>query len=217
MKKALSILGLTMLLVICVGFSSCSEDDEEGGSNNSKHKIEFYLDGKLLPWIQTVDGYDYDEENNIGNTLAYYYVPNKNFYLDIHFAKNNCYNWFQLSVYKDINELKIGDNILDYNYIDYQEQKIRTYVEASYSTDFNEDYAIHQWNPWYGYDYPQNIGSITVKNIDTKKQIISFEIKDLLVWKYKYDGIYEREQYGYDIIQHIIDATIEMYYTIENE
>jgi hypothetical protein len=39
MKKVLSVWSLTILLVTCVGFSSCSDDDKDDGGNGSSSSI----------------------------------------------------------------------------------------------------------------------------------------------------------------------------------
>ena len=39
MKKVLSIWSWAMVLALCVGFSSCSNDDDEGGSNKDFSKL----------------------------------------------------------------------------------------------------------------------------------------------------------------------------------
>ena len=46
MKKVLSIWSLTMLLVMCVGFTSCSKDDDDGGKGGDTKKFSELLLGK---------------------------------------------------------------------------------------------------------------------------------------------------------------------------
>jgi hypothetical protein len=61
MKKVISIWSLTMLLVMCVGFSSCSSDDDEGG-NGKEGKVggSFKLDGvEYVIDVEKSDVYTY--------------------------------------------------------------------------------------------------------------------------------------------------------------
>jgi hypothetical protein len=46
MKKVLSVWSLVMLMTMCVGFSSCSKDDEEEGDGNDTKKFSELLVGK---------------------------------------------------------------------------------------------------------------------------------------------------------------------------
>jgi len=192
MKKIFNIyLGITLL--VCTNFSSCQKIDDiinGNGNKNSKNKIEFYLDGKLLPWVNKTN----DTSDATGAVFYKYQYDNGVnvvFFALIFFDANNSdHNFYIHIINKDINDLKIGDNIFAYN------KTTKNTTECLYWTAYNTSYGAWGIN-----------GNVTIKNIDTQKQIISFEIKDLIVTG------------GASVLstdQHTINANIEMHYTFEN-
>ena len=105
MKKVFSIWYLTMLLmVMCVGFSSCSKDDDKDGSGGNSYEI--YVDGKLLP----------ADSDNYFLSRGHYTIPYESFDFTILFKAN--YSSFPLiSLYFNIPKVdlvKVGDDITKY-------------------------------------------------------------------------------------------------------
>jgi len=199
MKKVINLIGFwTILLVMCVGFFSCEEEDSGNSRINSNHKIEFYLDGKLLTWVNT---------KYFGDTevvfCKYLYREDSFLNLTIYFDKNDPLHMFYMSFnYMNFNDIKVGDDIL------------LKYKNATVS--YNPNRFLNDGFLWSSgvslpdYSRPRDPGTIIIKSIDTKKQIISFEIKNLLVGRFKgFSGESEREV-------HSINANLEMYYIFDD-
>ena len=105
MKKVFSVWSWAMLLALCVGFSSCSDDDDEGGSNSTK--VEIYVDGELLP----VDSDDYFR------ILGNYNIPYEYFNFTIVFKANYSSHNMMLFGFEipKADLVKVGDDITKYD------------------------------------------------------------------------------------------------------
>ena len=208
MKKYLNYsMVVVILMTLCIGFYSCSKDDNAGGGNNSKNKIDFYLDGTLIPWVDFC-GQKTEYVEAGAYTSATYYIskfndgtPMYDFEIYIYFDKVNAGHSFHVLIsQKNINDIKVGDDLLYQNTIVNQPSTI-----INYSRDIPSMGSPDSFNWWY-----KDPGTMIVKAIDTKKQFISLEIKDLFV------SHPAEPMFHVNYEEHTINANIQMYYTIEN-
>ena len=106
MKKVFSIWSWAILLALCVGFSSCSDDDDEVGGGTSTN-VDIIIDGEKMP----------TDETSVIMTNAHYVTPMEYMNILIHFEQY--YAPFPLlNIYfelEDLNSIKVGDDITKYN------------------------------------------------------------------------------------------------------
>jgi hypothetical protein len=185
MKETLSFFGLTLLLVVYVGFSSCSEDDA-GGGNNSGDKIEFYVDGKSMVLDNLLTSYAEhttyeDVPSKSGFSMYLYFKGGKQFVLDFYI--------------ENMNSVKKGDDITKYKHF-YSDTK----ADLFYNTSITEGAG------WYK-DLP---GSAVVEDIDLKNQIIVIKLDEVKA-KCTDSNDYSSGRTHY----HVLNANIKMHYDIE--
>ena len=127
MKKVLGIWFSAMLLALCVGFSSCSDDgDEKGGGDNSKNKIEFYVDGKLMVLDNLSTSYAEhttyeDAPSKSGFGMWLYFKGGEHFVLN-----------FDI---ENMNLVKKGDDITKYKHL-YSDTKADLFYNTSITIPF---------------------------------------------------------------------------------
>ena len=186
MKKVFSIWTWAMLLALCSGFSSCSDDNDEGGGNNSKNKIEFYVDGKLMVLDNLLTSYAEhttyeDAPSKSGFSMWLYFKDGEHFVLN-----------FDI---ENMNMVKKGDDITKYKHL-YSDTK----ADLFYNTSITET-AI--WSK----DLP---GSAIVEDIDYKSQVIVIKLEEVKV-KCTDANDYTDSRTHY----HILNADIKIHYDIE--
>ena len=171
MKKLCNFWSLTMLLVMCMGvFSSCSKDDDEGGSNGMSGSGELILDGNKLTVYSMYCSYTTSRKNLYISALTEKQPTGIGLHVD----------WYGL----DMNSLKVGDDLC----------KKATWFEFGYQTDSQDCFS-------------KSDISVIIKDIDTSKNQITFEFKDINI---KGTGLF-----GKPDETHIISGTITAKYVID--
>ena len=185
MKKKVSILFLTMLMVMFVGFSSCSKDNPIDG-NNSSEKIEFYVDGKLMVLDNVLTSYAKhttyeDAPTESGFSMWLYFKDGEQFILN-----------FDI---ENMDLVKKGDDITKYKHF-----------YSDVNADLSYNISITETATWYK-DLP---GSATVEDIDYKNQIITIKLEGVKVQGTNLNDYTDSRTY-----YNVLNANIKIHYDIE--
>ncbi|MDR1553271.1 MAG: hypothetical protein LBS69_07410 [Prevotellaceae bacterium] len=191
MKQTLKFWSLATLVALCVGFSSCSDDEEEGGSFA---QVEFYVDGELMYL---------DSGGSRATHTIYTDDPDDGFFdMQLLFKKGDHYYGFDLEIYNinNMNLVSAGDDIS--NLFD---GIIHTDGTLYGSLSYDGFYNWHKSYPGYPSTYGDP-GTVIVENIDTKNQIITIKL----------DGVQTKKlsSTGSTSYYHELDAKIKMHYNI---
>ena len=182
MKNFINFLMLVAFVaVLCL---SCSKNREEEGIIPEYEK-GFYMDGKLMPIVDTV-------VRHLTAKPGY----QSSFQVVFYFNKESIYPQFNFTLkIDDMNVIKKGDNIITkFPYPD-------TWITYYKSQPFTNDGSSYEWRP----DKP---GSVIVKEHDITKQFVSIEIKDLQL--HRRDGFdVVTDDYF------IVNVNLDLYYQFE--
>jgi hypothetical protein len=101
MKKAFSIWSMVVLMTMCAGFSSCSDDDDEGGSDYKGFgNLEVSVNGKTYKYNDVLNGFGgITGEKLFSRDLAEIQTPDADIFIYLHYYVND----------KDFKNVKEGE------------------------------------------------------------------------------------------------------------